>query len=280
MKIGAHVSAAGGLDLAFGRAAEIGAECFQIFLAAPQRWMDPEIKPEVIEKFKKNFTETGIGPNFVHGSYLINLGAESKEHLDKSINWLRYGMNSCGKLGIQGVVFHLGSHRGVGFEGVKKQVTEAIKTIVSKAPEDVQLILETSAGAGGNIGGTFEELAELIRGADDSRVKVCLDTAHVFASGMDLRKSDDVEQTMKKFDEVIGLKKLVVIHANDSKAEFDTKKDRHENIGKGFIGIDGFGNILASKYTQDIPLILEVPGFADTGPDKASVDILKSIRPV
>lgn len=280
MKIGAHVSGAGGLDLAFGRATDIGAECFQIFLSAPQRWMDPEIKPEVIEKFKANAKESGIGPNFVHGSYLINLGAESKEHLEKSITWLRYGLNSCAKLGIQGVIFHIGSHKGNGFEIAKHQVADSIKKILSTTPPDVQLILETSAGAGGNIGGNFDEIGELIKLSNDKRVKVCLDTAHVFASGVDLKTESGVAEAVRQFDQKIGLENLVVIHANDSKVEFGSNRDRHENIGEGFIGIDGFKNILANKAFQDIPFILEVPGFEDNGPDKANIDLLKKIRPV
>lgn len=278
MKIGAHVSGAGSLDLAFGRAEEIGAECFQIFLSPPQRWMDPEIKPEVIEKFQQKTKESGIGPNFVHASYLINLGAQDPGHLDKSINWLRYGLNSCGKLGITGVIFHLGSHKGVGFDGVKNQVIESIKTILSKSPADSKLLLETSAGAGGNIGGTFEELAELVKGVGDERVGVCLDTAHVFASGVDLRTTEGVAEMVKKFDSTIGLDKLVVMHANDSKVEFGTNRDRHENIGEGFIGLEGFRSIMSNKDLADIPLLLEVPGFEDQGPDKKNVDILKKIR--
>lgn len=278
MKIGAHVSGAGGLDLAFGRAKEIGAECFQIFLAAPQRWMDPEIKPEIIERFKKNAAETGLGPNFVHGSYLINLGAESKEHLEKSITWLRYGLNSCGKLGIQGVIFHIGSHKGNGFDHIKIQVSESIKKILSTTPSNVELILETSAGAGGNIGGTFEQIGELIKLSADNRVKVCLDTAHVFASGIDLRTAMGVAQATSEFDKKIGLENLVVIHANDSKVEFGSNRDRHENIGEGFIGLAGFKNILSNKSLQSLPMILEVPGFDGTGPDKANIDLLKSIR--
>lgn len=279
MKIGAHVSGAGGLDLAFGRAKEIGAEFFQIFLSAPQRWLDPEIKTEVIERFKSNDKEYGIGPNFVHGSYLINLGAESSEHLEKSITWLRYGLKSCGKLGIQGVIFHIGSHKGNGFDHIKVQVAESIKKILSTTPDHVQLILETSAGAGGNIGGTFEQLGELIKLADDKRVRVCLDTAHVFASGVDLRKVEDVEKAVKDFDNAVGLNKLVVIHANDSKVDFGTNRDRHENIGEGFLGKIGFKNILANKSLQDIPMILEVPGFDGSGPDKENIEILKKLRP-
>lgn len=280
MKIGAHVSGAGGYDLAFGRAAEIGAECFQIFLSPPQRWADPELKTEVIERFRKAATETEIGPNFVHGVYLINLGTENPLHLEKSINWLRYGLNCCGKLGIQGVIFHLGSHKGNGFDKVKLQVSSAIKQVLEKSPADVQLILETSAGAGGNIGGTFEQIGELVRIAGDERVKVCLDTAHVFASGVELRTKAGLDKALKEFDHHIGLEKLVVIHANDSKADLGTNKDRHENIGEGYIGMNGFGNILANKSLQNIPMILEVPGFSNTGPDKQNLDLLKSLRPV
>jgi deoxyribonuclease-4 len=278
MKIGAHVSGAGGLDLAFGRAEAMGAECFQIFLSAPQRWLDPEIKTDVIERFKANATTTQIGPNFVHGSYLINLGADSSEHLEKSITWLRYGLNSCGKLGIKGVIFHIGSHKGNGFDNVKTQVSESIKKILSTTPDNVELILETSAGAGGNIGGTFEELAELIKLSNDKRVKVCMDTAHVFASGVDLRTVAGVEKAITDFDNTIGLDKLVVVQANDSKVDFGSNRDRHENIGEGFIGQEGFKNILANKRLAEVPFILEVPGFKDEGPDKENIDILKKLR--
>lgn len=274
--IGAHVSAAGSVALCFERAQKISADCFQTFISPPQQWLMPEYQPDVIAQFRQQAEETKIGPNFIHGTYLINLGTANPEHLLKSVNWLAYALKTADQLGMQGVIFHLGSHKGLGFEAVAPQVIESIQSIIQQAGEGKsQLILETSAGAGGNIGGKFGELGILLKGAGHERVKVCLDTAHVYSAGYDIK--NNINQVMDDFEMEIGLKNLVVCHANDSKGDFSSGKDRHENIGAGSIGTEGFYAVTHHPIFQEIPLILEVPGFENNGPDQQNIDILRSV---
>lgn len=275
--IGGHVSAAGSLTKAFERAAEIEANCFQIFITPPQQWFQKEFSDSQISDFRKTQEKTQIGPNFIHATYLTNLGSTTPAHLEKSINWLNYSLKVADQLGLAGTIFHIGSHKGIGFDNVKNQVITAIKKILADAPSQPYLILETSAGAGGNIGGNFSQLAELINGVNDPRVKICLDTQHVFASGYELRTKNGVEGMWREFDQLIGLDKLVVCHLNDSKTEFGSGKDRHENIGQGQIGEDGFRHFLTHPAIDNIPLILEVPGDNKQGPNKQSIDLVKAL---
>ncbi len=294
MKIGAHVSAAVSLDLSIDRAKEIGAECMQIFVSPPQRWAQTKHGDEEIEIYKKKVQESGIGPNFIHGTYLVNLGTANPEHLQKSIDWLIYAMNMAAKLGIEGVIFHTGSHGTRTFEEVLPQVITAIKTVLEGSSpqgrtinsssterlasgEVPYLILENAAGAGNVIGDKFSELGEIVKGVDDPRLKICLDTCHTFASGYDVKTPFGLRDVLEEFEKEIGLKNLVAIHANDSKFELGQNKDRHANIGEGFIGREGFENIVNNPNLKDIPFILEVPGFSDNGPDKENVSLLKSL---
>lgn len=282
-KVGAHVSAAVSLDLSLDRAQEIGAEATQIFISPPQQWAQTKHGEEEIKTYLEKVKSTGINPTFIHGTYLINLGTQELDHLQRSIDWLIYAMDIAVKLGVEGVIFHTGSHKGVGFERLLPQVIRAITRVLSAgglSSKEVrpQLILENAAGAGNVIGEKFSELGAILKGVGDPRLKVCLDTCHAFASGYDIKTPIGIKDVLKEFDEEIGLKNLVAIHANDSKFELGQNKDRHENIGDGFIGREGFENIINHPEFKDIPFLLEVPGFSDTGPDKENIDILKSIR--
>jgi deoxyribonuclease-4 len=278
MKIGAHVRTAGGVDKAIDRAEEIGAEAVQIFSGAPQAWRRKEYQPEEVEAYRARAAETGIGPAFIHGVYLVNLATDNPENLAKGIDALVHDMNVCHLLGPLGVIFHIGSHRGAGYEQVFGQVVESVARIVAATPEDTWLVLENSAGMGGAIGSKFDELGRIIHEAGSSRVKVCLDTQHAFAAGYDLKTKGGLEAAMAEFDERVGLDRLVAVHANDSKCPLAGGVDRHENIGEGHIGLDGFENILAHPAFADVPFLLEVPGFENEGPDRRNVEILKSVR--
>ena len=278
MKIGAHVKTAGGVEKAIDRAEEIGAEAIQIFSGAPQAWRRKEYRPEEVEAYRARAAETGIGPAFVHGVYLVNLATDNPENLAKGIDALVHDMKVCHLLGSPGVIFHIGSHRGAGYEQVFGQVVESVARIVAATPEDTWLVLENSAGMGGAIGSKFDELGRIIREAGSLRVKVCLDTQHAFAAGYDLKTKDGLEAAMAEFEERVGLDRLVAVHANDSKCPLAGGVDRHENIGEGHIGLDGFENILAHPAFADVPFLLEVPGFDNEGPDRRNVDILKAVR--
>jgi len=278
MKVGAHVKASGGVDKAIGRAEDIGAETIQIFSGAPQAWRRKEYQPEEVEAYRAGAAEKGIGPAFVHGVYLVNLATDKEENLAKSLDALVHDMNVCHLLGVKGVIFHIGSHRGAGYEQVFRQVVESVRKIVDATPEDTWLILENSAGMGGSIGSKFEELGRIIREAGSPRVKVCLDTQHCFAAGYDLKTKDGLVAAMSDFEAEVGLDRLVAVHANDSKCPLAGGVDRHENIGEGHIGLDGFQNIMSHPAFRDVPFLLETPGFDNQGPDQRNVELLKRLR--
>ena len=277
MKIGAHVSTAGGLSNAFDRASNIGAEAIQIFASSPRAWKFNQPKEEEVRLFKEKMEQTGIWPCYIHGSYLVNIGGDPSQ-IEKSIESLTNNMSVAGKIGAEGVIFHGGSHKGKGFHNIVKQASECLKRVLDNSPENVWLCLENSAGMGSHIGSSFEEMGELIHLVQNDNLKVCLDTEHMFAAGYDLTNPDEVPQIMKRFDEEIGLSKLVAVHANDSKVELGSGVDRHENIGDGFIGIDGFKSLMNDPSFEKVPFFLEVPGFDSKGPDEININLLKSIR--
>lgn len=279
MKIGAHVSTAGGLVTCFDRAEAIGAEAAQIFLTPPQQWRSSKIDPEQAEAFRARAATSSCGPVFVHGIYLINLATADESMLTRSTSSLKSALTSCSQLGIKGVIFHLGSHKGQGLDAVFAQICKACSDVLEATPDDVLLILENSAGAGGNIGSRFEDLGRIIKGVGNDRVRICLDTQHAFAAGYDLSTAEGLEIAMTEFDQEVGFDKLDAVHANDSKVELGAGRDRHENIGEGYIGAEAFRRMLHHRGFDDVPFLLEVPGFGEAkGPDKQNVDLLKQLR--
>jgi deoxyribonuclease-4 len=278
MKIGAHVRTAGGVDLAVDRAQEIGAETIQIFSGAPQAWRRKTYKPEEVDSYKEEVGETGIEPAFIHGLYLVNLASQNPDLLAKSLDALTEEMQAAHLLGARGVIFHLGSHKGAGYDQCVEQLIEYVGRVIDATPDDTWLVLENSAGQGGSIGSSFAELGRILRDSGSDRVKVCIDTQHAFAAGYDWTTKEGTAKTMDEFHKEVGLDNLVAVHANDSKCELAGGRDRHENIGEGHIGRQGFLNILSHPAFAEVPFLLEVPGFDDSGPDARNVDILKSIR--
>ena len=277
MKIGAHVSTAGGPQTAFDRAEAIGAEAAQIFLTPPQQWRSSKVDPEQAESFRAR-AATSVGPLFVHGVYLINLATPDEANLTRSTSSLKSSLTTCAQLGIEGVIFHIGSHKGQSLDAVFDQICRACQDVLDATPPEALLILENSAGAGGTIGSRFPDLGRIIRQVGDERVKVCLDTQHCFGSGYDLSTAEGLELAMTEFEQEVGFEQLVAVHANDSKVELGSGRDRHENIGEGHIGIEGFRRIIGHRGFRDVPFLLEVPGFDGKGPDQANVDLLKQLR--
>jgi deoxyribonuclease-4 len=222
--------------------------------------------------------ETGIEPAFIHGLYLVNLATESPDLLAKSFEALTAEMNAAHLIGARGVIFHLGSHKGAGYEARFSQLVEYVRKVVDATPDDTWLILENSAGMGAVIGSKFAELGRIIRESGSDRVHVCIDTQHAFAAGYDLKTRPGLDAAMEEFDREVGLDRLAAVHANDSKCALAGGIDRHENIGDGHIGREGFANIMSHPAFADVPFLLEVPGYGDEGPDKPNVDALKEIR--
>ncbi len=282
MKIGAHVSTAGGLHTGFERAAAIGAECMQVFESAPQQWGTARLTDDAVQQFLDTKAASGIGPVFIHGKYLMNLASADAKIFKTSASTLRSSLNIAGRIGAQGVIFHTGSHKGLGYDAVLEQICETATNVLAETPEDVWMMFENSAGQGGTIGSKFAELGEFLRRIDNPRAKICLDTCHAFAAGYDLRSPDGVEATMEELGREIGFHNVGAIHCNDSKTELGAGRDLHENIGEGKIGRAGFEALLARPELAEVPLLLEVPGYkidgAGKGPDKPNIDLLKEIR--
>ena len=277
VKIGAHVSTAGGADKAIDNALKIGAECIQIFASSPRAWAFKPQRPEAVEAFRKRSDETGIGPAFLHGSYLVNLGGD-EELLAKSVTSLTSHLGAASELGARGVIFHSGSHKGRGFDAVLEQAVTALAAVLDAVPTDAWLIIENSAGAGNHIGATFDEIGRMIEAVGGDRLKVCIDTQHALAAGYDLTTPDGLDATITELDRTVGIDRLAAVHANDSKTPLGSGVDRHENIGHGAIGEDGFANIMSHPAFGDVPFLLEVPGMEGGGPDRANIDALKAIR--
>jgi deoxyribonuclease IV len=278
MKIGAHVRTAGGVQNAIGHAEEMGAEAIQIFSGAPYAWKRKNYSQAEVDAYGKRVEETGIEPCFIHGLYLVNLASSDAALLARSHDALVGDMKAASLINAKGVIFHIGSHMGAGYDASVNQVVEQVQRVVDDTPDDAWLILENAAGMGGAIGSKFGELGRIIREAGSDRVKVCLDTQHSFAAGHDLKTRAGLDKMLEEFDREVGLERLVAVHANDSKIPLGGGVDRHANIGEGEIGRDGFINILSHPAFADIPFLLEVPGIEDKGPDKENVERLKELR--
>lgn len=276
MRLGSHISTSAPFSEAVNRAADLGCECMQIFVNAPQRWNPVAIPEKEIDKFVELNKKAKILPIIIHSIYLINLSSENPFFYESSIKSLIDDMKKAELIGALGVNFHVGSTKGRKFSEVIDKIAIAIKTILA-ASEKPFLILENSAGAGDIIGDKFEELAEIINKVKSDRLKVTLDTAHAFASGYNLSTKDDLEKTLEEFDKLIGLEKLVCLHLNDSATPLFSNRDRHADIGEGYIGLEAFRQIVNHTKLKNLPGIIETPGMKkEDGID--SLKILKNLR--
>jgi len=277
-KIGAHVSTSGGVHTGIDRAMEMGAEAIQIFSGAPYAWKRKNYTQAEVDAYRKKVEETGIEPCFIHGLYLVNLASSDSALLARSRDALIGDMKAASLVGAKGVIFHIGSHMGAGYDAKLEQVVEYVQKVVENTPDDAWMILENAAGMGGAIGSRFAELGTIIRESGSGRVKVCVDVQHAFAAGHDVKTRPGLDKMLEEFERDVGLERLVAIHANDSKCPLGGGIDRHENIGDGHIGRDGFENLLSHPALTEVPFLLEVPGIEDHGPDKENVEVLKSLR--
>lgn len=276
MRFGAHVTIAGGLLNAIKKAQEIGAECIQIFSSSPRGWQGPKHQRGSIKEFSRQAAKNNLYPIFVHAKYLVNLASPNNEVLEKSKKSLINELNFSVKIKASGVIFHVGSHKGKGQKFGFNQIVNSCKEVLATTPKKSFLVFENSAGMKNTIGSSIIQLAKLIKTIGSNRIKVCLDSAHLFASGYKIHTEKGLEKFLKEFDKKIGLKRLVCLHFNDSKMPFASGRDRHENIGKGEINLNGFKVLIANKNLQKFPAIIETPGFTDEGPDKKNLNILKS----
>jgi len=275
-KIGAHVSAAGGVENAPQRAHQAGCEVFQFFTRSPQGGKAPELTEAIIKKFKQNCKKYGFIEYYTHAPYFINLASTNNRIRYGSISVLRQELERSSKLGVKYLMAHLGSAREVGQTKGVKMCIEGINKILDGYKGSCQFLIEMSAGAGAIIGDEYEEISKITKGVKKP-ISVCFDTAHAFASGYDLSSEKAVKETFQKFDKIIGIGKLKLIHANDSKVELGSHKDRHEHIGRGKIGQIGFWAILRHPKLKKINLIIETPK-ASAKSDLNNIKILKNLR--
>lgn len=276
--IGAHVSASGGVENAPVNAHEIGATAFALFTKNQRQWKSAPLTKDSISKFKKNCEHYGYQPFQIlpHDSYLINLGHPEKEGLDKSREAFIDEMQRCEQLGLDRLNFHPGSSLGkISDEACLKLIAESINIALDKT-KGVIAVIENTSGQGSNLGYKFEHLKLIIDNVEDkSRVGVCLDTCHAFTAGYDIKSEKGFNDTFAMFDSVIGFKYLKGMHINDSKKELATRVDRHDNLGKGFLGIDIFKRLMGDPRFDIIPLILETP---DETIWKEEISLLKSFE--
>jgi deoxyribonuclease-4 len=260
--IGAHVSASGGVDKAPENANLIGARAFALFTKNQRQWFSNPLTLASIKAFRDNCEKYDYKPFQIlpHDSYLINLGHPEKEPLEKSRTSFLDEMQRCELLGLDRLNFHPGSHlNSIGIEECLKRIAESINIVLGKT-KGVTAVIENTAGQGTNLGHTFEQLRAIIDDVEDkSRVGVCIDTCHAFTSGYDVKTPDGFDKTFEKLNEIIGFKYLKGMHLNDSKKEFGTRVDRHDNIGIGFIGEETFSILMNDARFDNIPLILETP---------------------
>lgn len=256
--IGAHVSASGGVENAPLNAMQIGANAFALFVKNQRQWSAKPLTDENISKFKENLKLAQISPEHVlpHNSYLINLGHFDSEKRQISIDAFLDEINRVEELGLKMINFHPGSHlKEISTEQCLDNIAESINFLLENS-QNVKLVIENTAGQGSNLGFKFEHIAYLIKKCfDKNRIGVCLDTCHTFSAGYDIK--DSYEKVMNEFDQIIGVKYLSAMHLNDTKFGLASKKDRHESLGKGFLELRTFENIIKDKRTDDIPLILE-----------------------
>jgi len=274
---GAHVSASGGIHTTLDRAKAMRAEAVQLFTQSPRMWRPTNHDPANFEAFKRRRQELKIAPGGVvaHALYLVNLAAPDKEIHEKSRAALRNTTEVACAIDADGVVFHVGSHLGAGLKAGMKRCVPAIKEALQLCTDTTWLLMEDSAGAGGTIGRSLDELAQLLDACDGhERLGVCLDTCHLFVSGVDITKREVVDELIEELDDLIGLDRLRALHVNDARDPLGSNRDRHANIGEGVLG-NKLGVFLSHPKLQGLPAFLEVPGADDHGPD---ANELKKVR--
>ncbi|MGP8045128.1 MAG: deoxyribonuclease IV, partial [Methanoregula sp.] len=244
VKVGVHVSIAGSIDLAVDRAKDAGCDVFQMFSRNPRGWGFRPLTDADCTLFRQKITTTGLLP-VDHMPYLPNLASPKSDIWEKSVQTLQAELDRCGRLGIPCLVTHLGHHLGDGIAGGRARVIKAVNMALESPDSNVMLLLENTAGEKNSVGSSFEHIQGIIDGIEKSnRIGICFDTCHAFAAGYELRTEAGLAATLAQLDETVGIDRLKVIHANDTKGDLGSGLDRHEHIGMGFIGEDGFRRIL------------------------------------
>jgi deoxyribonuclease-4 len=276
--LGAHVSTSGGIHTAIDRIEAMGGDAVQIFTQSPRTWRPTNHDPANFERFKERRAEAAIGGVLCHALYLVNLAAPDDEIYEKSVATLMNTVDVGCAIEADGVVFHVGSHLGAGFETGLERVVPALERALERCSDTTWLLLENSAGAGGTIGRSVDELAVLVeRLGAHPRLGLCLDSCHLWVSGIDVTDRKTLDALLKDVDARIGLDRLRALHVNDAAAPLGSNRDRHANIGEGLLG-DKLGVFLAHPRLQGLPALLEVPGKNGKGPDADEIRKLKDLH--
>jgi deoxyribonuclease-4 len=277
--LGAHVSTAGGAASAIDRACAIGCTAMQIFVKNNMQWFAKPLDAAAVRAFREHALRDSLRCVFGHSGYLINLAASDPAFHKLSMRSLREELVRASQLGLPFLVLHPGAHMGQGVEAGLEKVVASLNAICSEIPEvETRIALETTAGQGSSLGRTFEELAFILGGCrEPERFSVCIDTAHLFASGYDLRSDEEIMRTFAQFKRRIGFKRLAAIHMNDSKAALGSRVDRHEHIGKGKIGLNAFRYIMREPRFRNVPKVLETPKGKDMAEDIVNLATLRSL---
>jgi deoxyribonuclease IV len=278
VQIGAHVSSAGGIDKAIDRAVEIGADSVQVFTQSPRTWRPTNHDPASFERFREKRAEAGIGGVLCHALYLCNLAAPDDAVYEKSVAAMRNTMEVACGIGADAVVFHVGSHLGSGFEAGLERVLPAMEQVLELCSDETWLLMENSAGAGGTIGRSVAELATLYeRLGRHPRLGICLDSCHLWVSGVDVTEPAALDACLDEVDSALGLERLRALHVNDAAAPFASNRDRHANILEGELG-EKLGVFLASPRLQGLPAVLETAGPENRGPDANEIRKTKELH--
>jgi deoxyribonuclease-4 len=275
MRLGFHISIAGGFSRVVPRALKLGCETIQLFSRNPRAWRESLATQDELLKFKDALAQAGIYPVFVHAPYLLNLASPDRDLYARSISWLSDELVQAEKMGASFVIVHTGNRCGNEEKQAFQRVARAINSAFTKANDSVQLLLENTAGQGTEIGYKISHLQKIIKQIEDrDRVGICLDTAHAFAAGYELTHARGLDHMIKEFDQGVGLAKLKALHLNDSKVPFGSKKDRHWHIGKGEIGLAGFAKIINHPKLSHLPGIMETPRSSDLD-DRRNMKVMR-----
>jgi deoxyribonuclease-4 len=274
--LGAHCS--GGVKKALARGVEIGADAVQLFVQSPRAWRFPEHDPADLAAFRAQREADRIGAVLVHGLYLVNLASPNDDVYSKSVATMRSTVDAACAIEADAVVFHVGSHQGAGFDAGLERVLPAMRDVLDRCSETTWLLMENSAGAGGTIGRSLEELVTLYERLDrHPKLGICLDSCHLYVSGYDVTDRAVLDRLLEDVDRDVGLDRLRALHVNDSKAPLGSNRDRHDNVGEGVLGED-LGVFLGHPLLQALPAVLEVPGTDGHGPDAAEVRKLRELH--
>lgn len=274
MNLGVHCSVSGGLEKAFDEAKILGTDVMQIFTRNQRQWSAKPVSPEEQKLFKDAAKKSDIKVTFSHCSYLINLAAENEEIRMKSIAALQQEVERCTMLGLSFCVLHPGAAGSQDFETAMAKIADGLKIVLKNTSgSNVMVLLENTAGQGTSLGGSFENLKQISDLTKSKRIGYCFDTCHAFAAGYDIRTEAGTKETFEKFDEILGIENLKAFHLNDSKGDLGTHLDRHENIGKGKLGVEPFKYIM--KNFAKVPKVIETPKEDDW--DKVNIGVLRGL---